>query len=378
MTGMDFMIHGIYSYEFSGETVWITTSHVCVLIVLLVLLGFALAANRKIRRAARELSDREAPGGMVNFLELLVEKLDDMVEHAMGIHAPAFVNYIGTVFLFLLCSNVSGLFGLRPPTADYGTTPGIGPDDVRADMDSENPASAPGRIWGELCSPLPSWLPLWVPVNLISELAIPISPVLEAVLPTCCPGPSCLRWSMGCSGRSLLCVAGRLLFTRTSTCFPGDTDPRLLYADHDLYRPLLWRGSTGIITFRREDNEYFRTRSDFSLLRHRRRAGSHRGNRPGNRTGHCRRSRGCGSGAESGRAGQNHVHYAFGTGGSGRPPTIRFAGRHAAAVWTAAAVGRTAGTMTRLFDLDMQLVHDTLLMALSVGALFLALSYRCS
>ena len=53
---MDFMIHGIYSYEFFGETVWITTSHVCVLIVLLVLLGFALAANRKIRRAARELS----------------------------------------------------------------------------------------------------------------------------------------------------------------------------------------------------------------------------------------------------------------------------------------------------------------------------------
>ena len=100
---MDFMIHGIYSYEFFGETVWITTSHVCVLIVLLVLLGFALAANRKIRRAARELSDREAPGGMVNFLELLVEKLDDMVEHAMG---------------------------------------------IRADMDSENPASAPGEDLG--------------------------------------------------------------------------------------------------------------------------------------------------------------------------------------------------------------------------------------
>ena len=79
VTGMDFMIHGIYSYEFFRETAWITTSHVCVLIVLLVLLGFALAANRKIRRAARELSDREAPGGMVNFLELLVEKLDDMV-----------------------------------------------------------------------------------------------------------------------------------------------------------------------------------------------------------------------------------------------------------------------------------------------------------
>ena len=172
---MDFMIHGIYSYEFFGETVWITTSHVCVLIVLLVLLGFALAANRKIRRAARELSDREAPGGMVNFLELLVEKLDDMVEHAMGVHAPAFVNYIGTVFLFLLCSNVSGLFGLRPPTADYGTTLALALMTFVLIWTVRIRHQRPGRSWGELCSPLPSWLPLWVPVNLISELAIPIS-----------------------------------------------------------------------------------------------------------------------------------------------------------------------------------------------------------
>ena len=172
---MDFMIHGIYSYEFFGETVWITTSHVCVLIVLLVLLGFALAANRKIRRAARELSDREAPGGMVNFLELLVEKLDDMVEHAMGVHAPAFVNYIGTVFLFLLCSNVSGLFGLRPPTADYGTTLALALMTFVLIWTVRIRHQRPGRICGELCSPLPSWLPLWVPVNLISELAIPIS-----------------------------------------------------------------------------------------------------------------------------------------------------------------------------------------------------------
>ena len=179
---MDFRFHGIYSYEFFGETVWITTSHVCVLIVLLVLLGFALAANRKIRRAARELSDREAPGGMVNFLELLVEKLDDMVEHAMGIHAPAFVNYIGTVFLFLLCSNVSGLFGLRPPTADYGTTLALALMTFVLIWTVRIRHQRPGRTWGELCSPLPSWLPLWVPVNLIRELAIPTTPIIRMAI----------------------------------------------------------------------------------------------------------------------------------------------------------------------------------------------------
>ena len=43
---VDFMIHGIFSYELFGHTVWITTSHVCILIVMLVILLFAIVANR--------------------------------------------------------------------------------------------------------------------------------------------------------------------------------------------------------------------------------------------------------------------------------------------------------------------------------------------
>lgn len=44
----------------------------------------------------------------------------------MGSHAPKFTNYICTIFVFILFSNISGLFGLRPPTADYGTTFALG------------------------------------------------------------------------------------------------------------------------------------------------------------------------------------------------------------------------------------------------------------
>lgn len=175
MTGIDFMIHGLYSYQFFGETVWITTSHVCALIVLLVLLGFALTARWQIRRASGRLLAGEAPAGLVNLLEFLVEKLDGMTERAMGIHAPAFVNYIGTVFLFLFFSNVSGLFGLRPPTADYGTTLALALIAFGLIWIVRFRYQRPGRLWRELCSPLPSWMPLWVPVNLISELAIPVS-----------------------------------------------------------------------------------------------------------------------------------------------------------------------------------------------------------
>ena len=51
-TEVDFMIHGVFSYELFGQTVWITTTHVCVLIVMLIITGFCIAANREIGRAS--------------------------------------------------------------------------------------------------------------------------------------------------------------------------------------------------------------------------------------------------------------------------------------------------------------------------------------
>lgn len=48
---IDFMIHGVFPYKFFGQTVWITTTHICVLIVMLVIIGFCIAANRAMKRA---------------------------------------------------------------------------------------------------------------------------------------------------------------------------------------------------------------------------------------------------------------------------------------------------------------------------------------
>ena len=41
-TEVDFMIHGLFSYQLFGQTVWITTSHMCILLVMLLLLIFAV------------------------------------------------------------------------------------------------------------------------------------------------------------------------------------------------------------------------------------------------------------------------------------------------------------------------------------------------
>ncbi|MCR5144548.1 MAG: F0F1 ATP synthase subunit A [Lachnospiraceae bacterium] len=166
---IDFMIHGLYKLNIFGQDVWITTSHVCIVVVMLVLLVFAFAANRALAHA------KEVPGTFQNLVELVVELLDGIVESNMGSHAKPFANYICTIFAFILFSNISGLFGLRPPTADYGTTFALGIITFVLIHVTKWKNQSFKTIWTDMCSPLPPWFPLWLPINLISEVAVPIS-----------------------------------------------------------------------------------------------------------------------------------------------------------------------------------------------------------
>lgn len=130
---------------------------------------FAVIANRKLKHAT------EKPDTFQNIIELIVEKLDGMVDSTMGKWAPRFVNYISTIFIFILMSNISGLFGLRPPTADYGTTLALALITFFMIRFNKAKHQSLKEIWTGMCSPLPPWLPLWAPINIISEIAIPIS-----------------------------------------------------------------------------------------------------------------------------------------------------------------------------------------------------------
>lgn len=166
---IDFMIHGIFTVNFFGNEVWITTSHACIVIVMAIMVIFAVVANRRMKKAT------EVPDGFQNIIELMVEMLDKMVESTMGKWAPRFVNYISTIFIFILMSNISGLFGLRPPTADYGTTLALALITFFMIWINKFRHQKLKTIWTDMCSPLPPWLPIWLPINLVSELAVPVS-----------------------------------------------------------------------------------------------------------------------------------------------------------------------------------------------------------
>ena len=93
-----------------------------------------------------------------------------MVYSIMGSNAKKFHNYIGVLFIFVLLSNVSGLFGLRPPTADYGITLPLGL--ITFALIQYNGIKVnKTRHFTDLFKPL--WF--LFPINLIGEFAVPLS-----------------------------------------------------------------------------------------------------------------------------------------------------------------------------------------------------------
>lgn len=160
----DFQIHGLIKFHLFGQELWLTTTHVSILIVCALLLIFALVVRSKLR-------DTEGkPGALQNVAELIVEMLDNMVKGSMGKNAVRFRNYIGSLFLFLIIANLSGLLGLRPPTADYGVTFPLGLITFTL-IQFNNIRYNKVNAFTDLFKPLP----FLFPINLIGEVAVPFS-----------------------------------------------------------------------------------------------------------------------------------------------------------------------------------------------------------
>ena len=167
MDGVDFYVHGFLPIHIGDITVYITTTHVCLVIVMAALIAFAIVANRKIAKA----DPTKAPTGFLNVLELLIESLDNLVKSNMGkTLAPKFKNYIGAIFMFIVTCNLSGLFGLRPPTADYGTTLPL----ALITFVMIQYQGIKWQKWGKLKG---SFEPIFLfcPISVISEFATPVA-----------------------------------------------------------------------------------------------------------------------------------------------------------------------------------------------------------
>ncbi len=161
----DFMIHSLTKLNVLGQEVYLTTTHISLLIVCVGLILFALVVRMKLK------DNGEKPGMLQNIAELMVEMLDKMVDGSLGkTNGNPYRNYIGTLFAFIFFANISGLLGLRPPTADYGVTFPLGIITfvlIQYNNIKWNKTAA----FTDLFKPLP----FLFPINLIGEIAVPFS-----------------------------------------------------------------------------------------------------------------------------------------------------------------------------------------------------------
>ncbi len=160
----DFSIKYLTDFYLFGQKFSITTTHVSLIIITALLIVFAILVNRRMKKA------EEIPGYFQNFVELIVDMLDNMVDNVMGKNGKRFVNYIASVFIFILVCNISGLFGLRAPTADYGVTLPLGLITFVL-IHYNGVKKNKGKHFKALFEPVP----LLFPINLIGEAAVPLS-----------------------------------------------------------------------------------------------------------------------------------------------------------------------------------------------------------
>ena len=167
-SNVDFMIKGVTKFHAFGQDLWVTTTEIGLSIITITILILAFVTDRKMKRAT------EVPGTFQNIMEILVEALDKLVKETMGHNAKKFVNYIGTIFLFILFCNISGLFGLRTPTGDFGVTfmLGVFTFCIVQYQGIKN------HGFGHLTSMAQPFAVLF-PINLIGELTNPLSQALR-------------------------------------------------------------------------------------------------------------------------------------------------------------------------------------------------------
>jgi len=113
---LNFANKTLWAFDLFGIEVWITQTIFNTWIIMAALILFAVVARILLRRF------KTVPAGFQNAVEAVIEAFDNIVRSSAGEKYMGLGNWFFMVFVFILVSNLSGIVGLRPPTADWATT----------------------------------------------------------------------------------------------------------------------------------------------------------------------------------------------------------------------------------------------------------------
>ena len=161
---LDFNVNNRWVFSVGGVEVWITDTIVNTWIIGLVLIGAAVVVRLRLRRF------EEVPKGIQNAAEAVVELFDNFLVSSAGEGLRLLGGWFFTVFAFLLFANLSGLGGLRPPTADWSMAFALALVTLVL-IHAMGIKFRGKKHFKDLL--VPHWL--FLPINIIGELARPVS-----------------------------------------------------------------------------------------------------------------------------------------------------------------------------------------------------------
>ncbi len=136
-------------------------------VIALGLIAFAVYFNGKLK----EQKVDETPSILITLVEFFTEAVNGLVESTMGKNNMMFAPYIFTLFIFLIVSNIAGVIGVSSPTSNYSVTLSLALITfVTTQYFGIKTAGIGGYLKGFFAP-----IPLLAPLNIIGELANPVS-----------------------------------------------------------------------------------------------------------------------------------------------------------------------------------------------------------
>jgi F-type H+-transporting ATPase subunit a len=90
-----------------------------IIIQWIIILIFSIAAYY-LTRSLKKIPDKRQ-----SIVEMLVEGIYSFIKEIMGPEYKSFVPYVGSLIMFLLTMNLTGLLGIHPPTKDFSVALGM-------------------------------------------------------------------------------------------------------------------------------------------------------------------------------------------------------------------------------------------------------------
>lgn len=157
--------------EFGPEVIWvlpigegipITQTVTTTWFIMAVLVAVSILLTKKLTII---------PGKKQVIAEIIVDGIYKLTKTTMGKQFENWAPYVGTILLFVGFANISGLLGMRPPTADLNTTMGLA---LMTFVLIHSNGFKSNGFAGYLKSYLQP-MPFLLPLNIMGELANPIS-----------------------------------------------------------------------------------------------------------------------------------------------------------------------------------------------------------